>query len=84
MSSKRTTCKTGLKKGVINKNIFDREVDLCKKLSRENKGKCGWGKCKNCGVLFLLHKFYRKELIEKKEEIKKIRKDFLGVIEEIK
>lgn len=80
MSNKKTTCKTGLKKRVINKNVFDREVGLCKKLSRKNKGECGWGKCKDCGVLFLLHKLYKGELIEEKEEIKKIRKDILGII----
>ncbi len=66
---------------MINKNIFDREIGLCQKLSRKNKGECGWGKCKNCGVLFLLHKFYKRELIEGKEEIKKTRKDVLGIIE---
>ena len=76
---RKITCKTGLKKNEISKNVFDREVNLCKKLSQKNKGKCGWGKCKNCGVLFLLHKFYKGILIDDKAEIKEIRKNILGV-----
>ncbi|MDD3486825.1 MAG: hypothetical protein PHF35_00380 [Candidatus Moranbacteria bacterium] len=38
------TCKTGIKKNVINKKTFDREMELCHLLSKENKGGCGWGK----------------------------------------
>ena len=66
-------------KNIINKSVFDREIEMCKKLSKENKGKCKWGKCKDCGVLFLLHKLYKDELIENKNEIKKIRKIILGI-----
>ncbi len=68
-----------IKKSIINKSVFDREIEMCKKLSKENKGKCKWGKCKDCGVLFLLHKLYKGELIENKNEIKKIRKIILGI-----
>ena len=52
---------------------------MCQKLFKENKRKCGWGKCKDCGVLFLLHKLYKGELIEDKDEIKKNRNNILGV-----
>ena len=79
MSNKKLTCKTGLKKNVIKKSVFDREIALCKKLSRESKGKCGWGNCKDCGVLFLLYKLYKGELIEDKKEIGNVRKDILGL-----
>ena len=79
MPNKKISCETGLKKYVIKKSVFDREIKLCQKLSKENKGKCGWGKCKDCGVLLLLQKLYKGELIEDKDEIKKIRKDILGV-----
>ena len=79
MPNKKISCKTGLKKCVIKKSVFDREVELCQKLSKENKGKCGWGKCKNCGVLFLLHKLYKGKLIENKDEIKKVKKNILGI-----
>lgn len=77
MPNKKSSCKTGLKKGVIKKSVFDQEIKLCQKLSKENKGKCGWGKCKDCGVLMLLHKLYKGELIEDKDEIKKLKNSIL-------
>ena len=67
----KLSCKTGLKKNIIKKEVFDREVALCKKLAKENKGKCGWGRCKDCGVIPLLHKLYKGKLLEKPSEIKK-------------
>lgn len=36
---KKLTCKTGLKKNIIKKEVFDREIALCKMLSKEHKGK---------------------------------------------
>ena len=69
--NKKLTCKTGLKKNIIKKEVFDREIALCKMLSKENKRKCGWGKCKDCGVVPLLIKLYKGKLIEKPSEIKK-------------
>jgi hypothetical protein len=62
--SKKLTCKTGLKENIIKKNVFDREILLCRQLAKENKGKCGWGKCKYCGVVPLLWKLYKGELLE--------------------
>jgi len=67
------------KKYTINKSVFDREIKLCQKLSKENNGKCNWGKCKDCGVLLLLQKFYQGKLVEDKNEIKKIKKDVLKI-----
>ncbi|MFH1582654.1 MAG: hypothetical protein ABIA08_02780 [bacterium] len=68
---KKITYKTGLKKNIIKKEVFDREIALCKQLSKENKGKCGWGKCKDCGVIPFLYKLYKEKLLEKPIEIKK-------------
>ena len=67
----KPTCKTGLKKNIIKKEVFDREVALCKMLYKECKGKCGWGKCKDCGVIPLLVKLHKGKLLEKPSEIKK-------------
>ena len=79
MPNKKLSCKTGLKKYVIRKDVFEREIELCKKLSKENKGGCNWGKCKDCGVLLLLRKLYKGKLVEDKNEIKKIKKDIVGI-----
>jgi len=67
----KLTCKTGLKKNIIKKEVFDREIALCKQLSKKHKGKCGWGKCKDCGVIPLLYKLHKGQLLEKPAEIKK-------------
>ena len=69
----KLTCKTGLKKNIIKKDIFDRELELCKKLSRENNNKCGWGKCKDCGVIPFLYKLHKGQLLENQSEIKAVK-----------
>lgn len=76
---KKPTCKTGLKKNVISKNVFEREIALCKQLNKESVGKgCGWGKCANCGVMPLLVKLHKGILIEDKEELKEIKKEIFN------
>jgi len=70
---KELACKDGLKKNVIKKDVFDREMGLCKSLSRQNSGQCAWGKCKSCGVVPLLYKLHKGQLIEDKKEVKKVK-----------
>ena len=68
-----------MKKDEIDKEVFDREIALCKMLSGSNVNKCGWGICENCGVLPLLYKLHKGQLIEKPEDINKLRKELLGI-----
>lgn len=75
---KKVTCKTGLKKNIISKEVFDRETELCKMLSGGNKGRCGWGKCKDCGIIPLLVKLHQGILLEKDEEIVNARNKYLN------
>ncbi|MCX6762562.1 MAG: hypothetical protein NT093_02145 [Candidatus Moranbacteria bacterium] len=75
--AKKTTCQTGLRKNVISKKVFDREMKLCQMLSKENKGKCGWGKCKDCGTIPLLVKLHQGKLLEDPKEIAKAREKYL-------
>ncbi|MEA2098115.1 MAG: hypothetical protein U9P70_03520 [Patescibacteria group bacterium] len=77
MSNKKVACEAGRKKYVLKKSVFEKEIEFCKKMSKKNKGKCAWGKCKDCGVLPLLYKLHKGELIEDKDEIKKMKKDIL-------
>ncbi len=72
--NKKLTCKTGLKKNIIKKEVFDREIALCQTLSKEHKGKCGWGRCKDCGVIPLLYKLHKGKLLEKPADLAKVRK----------
>ncbi len=69
----KLSCKAGLQKNIINKEVFKRELALCHKLSQENGGKCGWGICKNCGAIPLLYKLYKGVLLEDTEEIKEVK-----------
>ncbi len=69
-------CETGLGKNIINKEVFDREIALCRKLTKENGGKCGWGKCADCGVIPLLYKLHKGELLED-NEAEKVKKEIL-------
>lgn len=57
-------CEKGLKKNVVSKEVFNREISLCRKLNKENGGKCGWGRCADCGVIPLLYKLHKGELLE--------------------
>lgn len=69
----KLTCKTGLRKNVIGKGIFEKEIALCSKLNQENNGKCGWGECDNCGVIPILIKLHKGQLLEDPAEIKRAR-----------
>lgn len=77
MSTTKLTCKTSLQKNVIKKDVFERELMLCKKLSMENGGKCGWGFCAKCGVLPLLYKLHKGVLLEKSDKIKEVKNKIL-------
>ncbi len=79
MKKKKLTCKTGLKKNIIKEAVFNREINLCKQLSKENKGKCGWGRCKDCGVIPLLIKLHKGKLLEKPSEIKKAKSKIIKI-----
>lgn len=73
----KLTCKTGLKKNIIKKDVFKREIALCMMLSKKHKGKCGWGRCKDCGVIPLLYKLHKGQLLEDSLKITKIKKKIL-------
>ena len=79
MLNKKISCKTGLKKYAINRSVFEKEIEICKRDSKKNKSGCNWRKCKDCGVLPLLYKLYKGELIEDKDRIKKLKNDILGI-----
>jgi len=76
---KKLNSKTGLSTGIIDDEVFNRELLLCKQLSNENKGGCCWGKCKECGVVPFIYKLHKGELLEGKGEISKLKKE-LGII----
>lgn len=61
------------KKKIINKEVFNKEIAICKNLFKAGRGKCTWGNCKDCGVVPLLYKLHKGQLLEKPAEIKKVK-----------
>ncbi len=69
----KLTCKIGLKKNLLKKEVFEKEITLCQMLSKKNKGKCGWIKCKSCGAIPLLIKLHKGKLLKDPVQIRKIK-----------
>ncbi len=78
MNNHEPRCKADLKKNIINKDVYERELQLCKNLSLKNGGKCCWGVCSNCGVIPLLHKLYKGELLEDPKLIKELKNKIIS------
>ncbi|MCK4919265.1 MAG: hypothetical protein KAS01_02665 [Candidatus Pacebacteria bacterium] len=78
MNNDEITCQTDSNKNVIDKEVYERELQMCKKLSQENGGKCAWGVCQDCGVIPFLHKLHKGELLEDPKEIKKAKSGVVG------
>ncbi|MFA5080066.1 MAG: hypothetical protein WC472_00370 [Candidatus Paceibacterota bacterium] len=63
---------------MIEKEIFEKEILLCRGLSIKNGGKCNWGECEKCGVVPMLYKLGKGEIYEEKEDVKKLKETVLG------
>ncbi len=75
--TKKVTCRTGLKKKLINKEVFEREIALCQEMSVKDGG-CCWGKCEQCGVVPLLVKLYEGKLVDDEKGLKKLKKKLVS------
>ncbi len=53
----------------MDREIFEKEIALCRMLSKKNGGKCAWGECSKCGVIPLLYKLHKKIVVEKDDEV---------------
>lgn len=62
---------------IISKEVFGRETKICRQMNRE-KGCCAWGKCDFCGVIPLLFKLHKGELLEGKIEIEAAKNQVFG------
>ncbi|MFA6252242.1 MAG: hypothetical protein WCX74_02475 [Candidatus Paceibacterota bacterium] len=59
----------------MEKEVFEKEVSMCKELSLKNGGKCNWGECEKCGVVPMLYKLGKGEIYESKEAVEKLKKE---------
>lgn len=57
-------------------DVYKKEIKMCRELYQKRQG-CGWGKCDECGVIPLLHKFETGEVVENCEEIIKLKNKIL-------
>lgn len=64
----------GLRIKYMKKEVFEKEISMCKELSQKNGGKCNWGECDKCGVIPLLYKLAKGEIVEKADEVEKLKK----------
>jgi len=58
-------------------DVYKKETKTCARLFKESQG-CRWGRCENCGVIPLLHKFETGEIIKDDAEIKALRNEILN------
>lgn len=70
-------CQNDLNPNIISKEVYEKEVELCRKLSKENGGKCCWGTCESCGVIPCLYKLYKGEVIDDAHKIIELKNLFL-------
>ena len=61
---------------MIGQEIFDNEMKMCRELYNKNSG-CAWGECEKCGVIPLLHKIVKGEIIEEKQDIIRLKNKYL-------
>lgn len=61
----------------MDKEIFEKELGMCRKLHHEKKG-CNWGACATCGVIPALYKLHKGILLENEEEIRKVKEEVFG------
>lgn len=59
----------------MNQETFEKELDMCRKLNKKNDGRCNWGECETCGVIPLLYKLYKGELLETPEQLSRARRE---------
>jgi len=64
--------------GAISEEVLARETAMCRKLNRENGGRCNWGKCESCGVIPLLYKLSGGGFLETAESVEKAKSDIFN------
>lgn len=61
----------------MEKEVFEKELAMCRKLHHEKKG-CNWGTCATCGVIPALYKLHKGILLEKEDDIRKVKEEVFG------
>jgi y4mF family transcriptional regulator len=64
-------------KKIIKRDVFEKELALCRLLSKKENILCSWGRCQDCGVIPLLYKLHKGELLEDQEKILAVKRSVL-------
>lgn len=67
----------------MEKEIFEKELAMCRDLFSKNGGRCHWGECAKCGVIPLLYKIYKGEFLENDREIEKVKNEIFGQLNNV-
>lgn len=51
---------------------FEKEVAMCRELYKKNGG-CNWGRCESCGVIPLLYKLAKGEVVEDPDAVRALK-----------
>lgn len=62
----------------MDQETFEKELNMCRMLNKKNDGRCNWGECKTCGVIPLLYKLHKGELLETPEDIERVKRDIFS------
>ncbi len=62
----------------MDKETFEKEVGMCRELSKKNGGRCAWGECAKCGVIPLLYKIGKGEFYDDDKDVKRIKNEALN------
>jgi hypothetical protein len=61
----------------MEQELFEKEISMCRELSKKNGGKCKWGECDKCGVIPLLYKIGKGEFYDSVDDIERIKNNSL-------
>jgi len=57
----------------MEQELFEKEINMCRELSKKNGGRCKWGECDKCGVIPLLYKIGKGEFYDTPDDIERIK-----------
>jgi len=61
----------------MERETFEKEIAMCRDLSKKNEGRCAWGECAKCGVIPLLYKIGKGEFHEESDDVAELKESVL-------
>jgi len=61
----------------MEKEIFEKEINICREHYNKKKS-CAWGECEKCGAIPLLHKLFKEEVVDNKDDVEELKREYLN------